>query len=458
MKQFVLWLAASSILFLMISCPQTTVQNPYENLEAGTFWAQNLANKNKAEYYTVESVLLAEGEKCVVWAERNAGVSVATGAAIAGEYDEKIYPIIVEAFGSDAIMEHSDMNGDGKLTLLLLDIKDEFSVSGAYTAGYFSSNDLFSSSSNSPSNERDMIYVDTHPSTLCSQDSYATIAHELQHFINFSTRSSKGDNRPMDIWVDEGLSAAAEYIYLNQHNEDRVDQFSHSETVQGGNNFFVWGNDANILDEYSTVYLFFQWLRIQSGGTEIYRRIIESHYYDYRAVTGAISGAFEEDLGSASWETMLRSWLAANYINSPTGLYGYHGEFPDLQVWALGGRIKDLWPGEGVYSITDESPGALPSHGDPNIRYAGLRKASDSPPQDPAVSLDTLYPHERLLTFNGNENNEMRIGAREQGRLTGGAKEPIPPAAAMGRSAGGAGGSWRIDARDILGRADRGDD
>jgi hypothetical protein len=428
------------------------VQNPYENLETETFWAQNL---EKQKYYKVESVLLADGDKCVVWAEKSSGVSVATGEAVAREYDEKIYPIIVSAFGSGDIMAKYDMDHNGKLTLLLLDIKDGFNGSGAYTAGYFFQNDLLSSSFYDHSNERDMIYVDTNPSKLPSKESYATIAHELQHFINFTARSFNG-YRTMDTWVDEGLSSAAEYLYLGQHNEERVTQFAASKTVQQGNNFFVWGNRSDsILDDYSTVYLFFQWLRIQSGEIAIYKRIIESPDYDYRAVTGVISGTFAAELGSTSWETTLRSWLAANYINSPTGLYGYHDELPTLHVWALGGRTQYLLPGEGVYSITGNPPGDLPSAGVSYIKYAGLRKASGSL-HEPLVSLDSLYPNERLLTFNSNENNETR---RVMGLLTGKPGEDIPPSppSASNRSAGQTGDSWIIDARDIMGRTDRGD-
>ncbi|MDR3123414.1 MAG: hypothetical protein LBU16_06500 [Treponema sp.] len=435
--------------FLMISCPQAMEPSPYAGLAVGNFWARNWATE---KYYEVDAVLLAEGEKCVVWAEKSAGVSVAAGKAVAGEYDNAIYNKIVGTFGSDAIMESGDVDKNRKLTLLLLDIKDGFNGSGAYTAGYFSSNDLLSSNSYSRSNEKDMIYVDTYPATVPSEDSYATIAHELQHFINYSARSFNG-HRSMDTWIDEGLSAAAEYLYLGKHNTERVTQFTLSETVQQGNNFFVWGNrDDGILDEYSTVYLFFQWLRIQSGGTDIYKRIIASPQYDYRTVTGAISGTFAEELGSTGWETALRSWLAANYINSPDGLYGYHGELPELRVYSLGGRRQQLLPGEGVYSITGAAPGSLPSggHDSPNIKYAGLRKAAGSP--DPPVSLDALYPNGRLLTFNSNEREN---GWRETGILTNGGEETIPQSPSTGAGRSARQDSWRIDARDILGRADR---
>jgi hypothetical protein len=425
-----------------------------------------LAAKN---YYTVDSVLLAEGDKCLVWAERSAGVSVPMGKAIAREYDRNIYDKIVTTFGSPEIMESGDVDGNGKLILFLLDIQDGFNGSGAYTAGYFYSDDLLAANSNYHSNGSDMIYVDTYPSRLDSPASYATIAHELQHFINFTARSLNGHSR-MDTWIDEGLSAAAEYSYLGRHNNERVSQFLLSETVQKGNNFFVWDNkDGNLLDDYSTVYLFFQWLRIQSGGTDIYRNIIASPYSDYRAVTGAISGAFAGELGSASWEAALRSWFVANYLNNQNGLYGYHGEIPELRVYAVGGSTQSLLPGEGVYSIAGDPPGAFPSGGGPNIKYAGLREraAAGSSPEESEVSLGALYPNGRLLTFNSNERNRGYGG--EIGILTNGEEEPIRRFLSTGadRSAGDAGdswnlegswnsgGSWIIDARDILGRQDR---
>jgi hypothetical protein len=442
--------------FALVSCPNAALRNPYEGLKPGTFWAQNLAAK---EYYKVESVLLAEGEKCIIWAERSAGVSVAEGEAVAREYDNNIYPKVVGTFGSEEIMADGDMDGNGRLTLLLLDIRDGFTGSGAYTAGYFFSNDLFKANASNCSNERDMIYVDTYPSKLLSPESCATIAHELQHFINYTARTKNG-YRPMDTWIDEGLSAAAEYVYLGEHNKERVAQFSQSATVQQGNNFFVWGNlKGSELDEYSTVYLFSQWLRIQSGGTGIYRKIMESPHYDYRAVTGAIDGAFAETLGSTSWETVLRSWFAANYCNSRTGLYGYHGEIPGLRVYALGGSTQKLLPGEGVYSISGDTPDALPASG-AYIKYAGLRKTAgqaDSSP-DPAVSLNEQYPNGRLLTFNSNEQNINSESNKEIGLLTGGAAETIPQSTGTGRSAWQGDGSWVIDARDLAGRAVPGDD
>jgi hypothetical protein len=79
----------------------------------------------------------------------------------------------------------------------------------------------------------------------------------------------------VDTWINEGLSTAAEYVYagdpagrVRYYNDDPLG------TIQIGNNFFYWGGiwDSDILADYTTAYLFFQWLRMHSSnGIGIYK-------------------------------------------------------------------------------------------------------------------------------------------------------------------------------------------
>jgi len=208
-------------------------------------------------------------------------------------------------------------------------------------------------------------------------------------------------------------------------------------TINTGNNFFVWGNHkvdgnnyANI-DDYATVYLFFQWLYLQakSKGKEadIFRDIAYSRYYDYHAVTSVMG----ED-----WQTLLKKWLAAYYY--PENSYGYTGDTELLAILKSPNIIKiypkpentaSLYPGEGVYSISN---GSTP---DPtgNIRY------------------EQLGVDNTLLTFNANPDNS-------KGAETGSVASSVtvsPTAADKARSAGQAktwNGPYVIDAGDLLGR------
>lgn len=432
----------------------------YEDLDQRNFWAQDMRNNN---FYTTRAARLYEGEKCVIWVETSANVTAATAEAIAGEYDTRIAPLIVDIFGIDDIpdeqgnpignsLDYADYltDGDGKLSILLLDIRDGYKEgsNSSYTAGYFTAGNFYSKKDNSRSNEADMMYVDTYPSIPGSPDSYATFAHELQHLINF-VNTYLLDRDYMDIWIDEGLSVSAENIYLGEHPEMRYEWFKKDPvgTISRGNNFFVWDNHTEtadaVMDEYATAYLFFQWLRLQSDGDYgIYTDIAASKKYNQDAVLDAAQAWFSDEQYAADWETLLRTWMAANYINSPSGPFGYRDE-PNLntiRIWAIGGTSQSLYPGEGVYSAMRNGTMTVTANG--NIKYGGLTETG-------AVDFDgRTYSGDRLLTFNSNGDSE---GNAETGTLTNGRADQKGPVLAASRQAWQPPESLCIDARDISG-------
>jgi hypothetical protein len=359
-------------------------------------------------------------------------------------------------------MEYADWltDEDGKLGILLLDIKDGYNppVNNSYVGGYFWSGNFFAVRDLSTSNEMDMIYIDAYPGRPGEEDSNRTLAHETQHLINFVTSYLKrvgADNYmvPMDLWIDEGLSSAAEYLCTEAHLEDRYQWFNQDPkgTIARGNNFFVWGNYTgdSILDDYATVYLFFQWLRIH-GGAGIYKNIIGSPYSDHQAVTGAAHAAMGGNYGD--WRTLLKTWLAANYLNDPSGPYGYKGDSTLKTVKAktapAGTTTLKLLPGEGVYSKTTAGgiTGSYTSGSGASINYAGISAGTTTG----TVSDTATSAGGALLTYNTSTNIN---GAGEDGKITGVA-DRIPSAGNLSRSAAGgtSGATVRIDARDMLAR------
>lgn len=454
---------------LCFSCDDVLTMNGntpagYEGLEQRSFWAQNMQTN---QFYQTRAARLYEGEKCVIWAELDSAVTKATAEAIAREYDGVIASTIVNIFGMDDIQAEEKLIGnsleyadyltdlDGKLTVLLLDIKDGYTKNGdSYTAGYFWAGNFYTKKDVPSSNEADMMYIDTNPSVPGSSDSHATFAHELQHLINYVNGEALGRSYSMDTWIDEGLSLSAEYIYLGYHTDMRYWWFIQDsyETIRRGNNFFVWDNHqetaAAIMDEYATAYLFFQWLRLQSGGgNEIYTDIARSTAYNQRAVLNAAQTRFDEDAKqyAADWETLLRTWMAANYINSASGPYGYKDEpsLREVRVWAIGGQNQNLYPGEGVYSVISGGSTNITASG--HIKYGGLTKNRAT---SGAVDFEgSSYSGERLLTFNMNGDKE---GGTETGRLTGGRADQTASVLAASRQAWEP-ASLRIDARDISG-------
>jgi len=439
------------------------------DLEGDLFYAQDFRTNMP---YTLRAKKLAEGEKCVIWAENGSGVDEKKAKEIAAKYDKDIRKKIVDAFGMknitadgknfDDILDYANWlagKENKKLTILLLDIKDDFNGTSklSFVAGYFASGNFYKKNQVSTSNECDMIYVDTYPSLSSKypqleQRTYSTFAHELQHLINFTTtllverKNSSGKVSPMDTWIDEGLSSQAEQIYSGENIKDHCTQFNKSETIAKGNNFFVWGEKpAAILDEYATVYLFFRWLSLQAeakGIQNLFLNIVTSKDSDYRIITNVAKNI---NSNWTDWDTVLRSWFAANYYPNNTD-YGYKDSFfytgdTKITIKPLTSITSTpLFPGEGVYSrIIGSYKTPSPSG---NIRYAELNKITEK----------------ALLTFNASTNSDKNA-KQETGTLTG-------AAASVSSSDSGTAdsqsrmviedeqahtGPYRIDARDYAG-------
>jgi hypothetical protein len=262
-----------------------------------------------------------------------------------------------------------------------------------------------------------MLFMDINPLVAGSSDFYETIAHEFQHLINFSNTYLK-TGASQDLWINEGLSAAAEYVYSETIDQSRVNWFKDGSNTQSrivyGNNFFVWNGyweknvPSSILDNYATVYLFFQWLRIHaSNGTGIYKEILESDYRDYQAVTTAAS--LRIDSSVSTWQGLFETWLLANIYGTQTGLYGYKGSIAVKMPYfkTTNNQKHSLDPGEAVLSLMPGVNGTTvlegtftPSTGSGlNIRYRGIGNTG---------IIDTTPPYtgEYSLVFNANVSYE----------------------------------------------------
>jgi len=459
------------ILFVLCSCPllfYSCIDFSYHDGVTNTFWAMNFkTNRN----YQVTAELRVEGRYCNIWTELRSGVTDSQARQMAYVYDTLIYGRMMEAFGVSFnviidgetrvlnTMEYSGwlVNGDGKLCILLLNIIDDFEigVNDSYIAGYFWGGDFLDINR---SNRRSMIYIDTNPGMERINEAYSTLAHEMQHLMNFVTSIGKRTENQyiniMDTWIDEGLSSAAEWVFSNEHLQHRIDWFNNngrdnnmSGLIDQGNNFFIWGNRRNesiyaVLDDYATVYLFFQWLRLQADdNSDIYRKIISSPYSDYRAVT-SVMNEIAAGHDYSEWEVLLRTWLAANCINADSGPYGYQNDpqLKEIQIPSASSisPVAALFPGEGVYSFAGTKPD-LSGQG-VNIRNVFLTE----------TVMNTFQSGSVMLTYNINTNGS---GPAETGVTTGvtvsSGKKLIPAGRSINAPVTWT-GPWRIDAGDFL--------
>jgi len=459
MKRFIIVISFLAVLF--ISCLEEDI-DPIDapDVTKKSFYVQNLKTKGAD---LVETGLLADGKYCHVYAGRGANITKDKAKSIANTYDNNIYTKMIQYFSlskeDDIVLEGKTLNNtldiasfmvnyDGKLNIILVDIQDNYEkgVNNSYTAGYFWNGDLIKRDNRNPySNECAAIFIDTYPAVPGSEESNSTLAHEMQHMMSYLNGFLSRD-KDFDVWIDEGLSLSAEYLYLGKQLTARVNWYKNDQSglICKGNNFFVWGNRINenpyaSLDDYATDYLFFQWLRLQTQPVEdkmIYWYIMFSGDYDHNAVVGAYNNTAPASNKINDWDSLLKTWLAANQINASSGLYGYKGQLVITTHTAPAQTSINLYPGEGVYSKTPTA--ALSPSG--NIKYAYLMANSVN---DSFITNSTM-----LLTYNKNTNIK---GGSETGITTGiAASEHIIQDARFIASLRNE--PIRIDARDIMGR------
>jgi hypothetical protein len=439
-----LCLTAASLLCLA-GCPVPDSQDGVELLEFRTFYTQRVDTQTLT-FDSIKAVKLAEGSRCIVFVDVNeSAISSGIADSIADEYDTRIYPKITEAFG-DYMAAGFDVDGNGKTILFLVDIQDGYS-GGGYVAGYFDNTHMLDISSYS--NKADMLFIDVNPQIPGSLGFYVNIAHELQHLINYSLHGGNSQ----ELWLNEGLSSAAEYLYGGSHREDRIDYFNNDyrnlQTIARGNNFFVWDGyfereEGDLLANYATAYLFFQWLRIHGGGNLIYRDISNSEYRDYRAVTRAAKNRISdirETVDSEIWDRLLSSWMIANLVKASTGLYGYKGEIrPQVGYFKDDTLLyNEFSPGEGIYSYLEGKSFSSRMDSGDHIKYLGIS----------AQGIDTTLPYtgEFLLTYNANPDPG---GEDEKGYVLSYSGAENPPADAARTAVPSAGpSSYPIGVHDL---------
>ena len=278
---------------------------------------------------------------------------------LAIEFDTVIYPKERAVFGSEWT---PGVDGDIRITVLVSELINN-------AGGYFNTNDEFSRSQISNSNQREMFYVNT--ASILSSKNKAILAHEFQHLISFYQKTVLY-NLEEEVWLNEARSEYAPTVcgysddYRNSYFAERVDAFLDEPSDPLGE----WKN--NVAD-YGTVGLFLHYL-VDHYGVNVVTRMILSNKTGIDSINMALS-----DLGySDTFSDVFANWAVANYLNdcdvTPGDKYCYLNEnltyqrlnvdysasysgFPNLIV-SRSGSFKDWSPrwyrfNQGTTQATD---------------------------------------------------------------------------------------------------------
>jgi hypothetical protein len=267
---------------------------------------------------TVRATLLYSTAHVYMWFQNGADPDLTRVKNTADTFENQIYPTVHKYFGSEA-----SPGIDGDVHIYILHAHGV----GSKLAGYFAASSEYPRALEPSSNEHEMFIVnlDTLGGALDTQVYYATLSHEFQHMVHFTT-SPNGD-----AWLNEGLSelSAALCGYLDFG-------FSASFLSLPATQLNAWpGDDSSTLPHYGASYLFASYFNQRFGpdalhdlehdstnSLETVRRILND-----RQMKDPVSGA------PITLETLFGDWVAANLIDTPAagdGRFAY--QHPQTQM------------------------------------------------------------------------------------------------------------------------------
>ncbi len=278
---------------------------------ARTFFAPDFRSMQQ---YTVSAVLRGVGRFCYIFveeAEWNTRVTAETVQSMVRAFDAAtpanpqrgIYSTLVDLFGAPP-----DIDGNGKVILLLLNIRDINHVN-RYTAGFFNPADQNLGVLRNPgfrrfpirSNEADMLYIDTQPLNPNSEMAHNVIAHELQHLIHWRHDPHEA------TWVDEGCAGYASFL-CGYPVQEHVAAFERMPSVS----LITWPEtEADSLPYYGATFLWMLYLHEQHGGIGTVAEIVRNRGTSLTGVSDALaSKGVTEKISD-----IFIHWKLANYLS-----------------------------------------------------------------------------------------------------------------------------------------------
>ena len=224
----------------------------------------------------------------------------------AGDYEANVRPVLLEAFGD---VWNPGVDGDPRLTVLHTDL-------GGSVAGYFDPRHEFPRQTHPNSNEREMLFMDGVAFRPGSPDYMKVLAHELQHAIHWAHDPGE------DSWVNEGLSEVATEIV--GYSPTFIEAFLNRPSTQ----LTFWEELGGSIPHYGAATLFMIYLLEHYGDSGSLRELIANQADGVDGIN-----AFLRPHGK-NFEEVYADWIAANYLDSDTGPYGYSEH--RVQVTRLG--------------------------------------------------------------------------------------------------------------------------
>lgn len=309
--------------------------------EVGDVEIFNTVNLHKNVREKIRAQLKKIGKHCYVYLQEGKRVDPARINKIVSQFDGNIYPQTRSMLGSEWL---PGIDGDPRVTLLLMDIQDGWNPAqgrNGFTAGYFYAGDCYKRSKNPHSNEREMLYLDIHPSEPASDKFLSVIAHEFQHMIHWH-------HDPKEFsWVNESLSQLAPFLCGYGH-PPQLQSFVRNFD----NNLAAWSND-DMLANYGQVYLWAYYISIRIASTDDRRRAFVRRMVAQKSQGfSGLNAAIEKQGIKNNVRNLFRNFCVANFLNDERIARGAYGYDKHLAKLALTPDIRfEKAPFEGKSSV-----------------------------------------------------------------------------------------------------------
>ena len=298
---------------ILISC-----YSPFYSIDTDGFsvYRASLSGSGLSSDF-IKATIVKETENLIVYIERGETYN-SSSLDLACEEFEKYYNKEKSIYGN-----HTDVDKNGKIIILFLDLNPKYGSSSSILNGYFNPADLI----DGQGNNADMLYMDL--SGLNNNPDYmaGTILHELQHLINYNV-NVLGNGSEMDVWLNEALSESTSVLFNEATIKSRNIEFNNINYYC----FYTWDLPINVFANYPSASVFMNWLYIRSGySEEIFKNIASSKSASsYNRVLSAASSI------SSAWDSLLLQWIddvnsgivTGAKINKITNNYAYIPLYP----------------------------------------------------------------------------------------------------------------------------------
>lgn len=391
---------------LLTSKNNKSILKKYVVGDSKSFYVADMTNDST---YQISATLLYSGSHANVWVNNNQ-ITQGDAKRLGEEFDSNIYTKVTSNFGNE-----SDVDGDGKLEILCYDIKDGFSGSGGYIAGYFYAGDLYNVQY---SNKCEMFYIDTYPAMWTPTNpkdvskSYSTLAHEFQHMVNYNQSTFVERGNSMDVWLNEGMSMAAEQIYGGKALKDRIDYYNSSSSIRNGHSLLYWDYSGDTLSNYSLSYLFLQYFKLQVGkGDSIFKELQSLGNNNYKDIETLIKKYIDPNMTFGQFMTNFRIALL---LKQNSGLRGFKGDagFSGISTPMYTGSGTNLRGGGGVTKAIDTTKFKVPTNKGANVTFTVIVKGANTPPiingvGDKTIKIGDTFDPKKGVTATDAEDGDL---------------------------------------------------